>query len=241
MERQAHHALADAVVDLARQPPPFGFLGTDDPLGEPFHGFLTLGQPAVQPRVLDSTGHQARHRAQQLHVGVVELAALARMHVEHADQVARLAQDGHGDHRRELFSPQRGDVLVPVVGALVRDDDGRLAVGRDPARHPLADLQFDLPGEPVERRGGAPQHEPLAILIEQVHEAHVGVGGLGHERCDPLENPVQVKPGRDRLDDPDEQPRLPHGIGEAEAAQWKIPSRRAAATAPARSVTSSLR
>ena len=44
-----------------------------DLLGEPLHRLLTLGQPGVQTGVLDGPGHQTRHRAQQLDIGLGEL------------------------------------------------------------------------------------------------------------------------------------------------------------------------
>ena len=105
---QAHHALADAVVDLAREPAAFGLLGQDDPLGEPLHGLLAFGQHAVQPRVLDGPRHQSGHPAEQFHVRAGELPAMARVHVEHADQAVRLTVDGHAGQRGEVFLAQRG-------------------------------------------------------------------------------------------------------------------------------------
>src|SRR5262249_32619392 len=52
----------------------------------------------------------------------------------------------------------------------------------------------------------------------------------------------EFRPGGDSLDDPDEQRVLPLGVGEAEGlAHRNSPSRSAAATAPARSLTPSLR
>jgi hypothetical protein len=113
----------------------------------------------------------------------------------------------------------------------------------DPARHPLADGQLDLAHHGVERRGRAPEFELAAPLVQQVHEADVGLGGLGDQPGDAGQHQVQVQAGRDGLDDPGQQLGFPFRVGAAEPAhgQWKTPSRSATATAPARSDTPSLR
>ena len=69
MEEQADDALADPVVDLPGQAAALVFLPFHDPLGEALQRLLPLGQPAVQPGVLDRARDQAGHRPEQFHVG----------------------------------------------------------------------------------------------------------------------------------------------------------------------------
>jgi hypothetical protein len=249
VEEQADDPLADAVVDLTGHAAPLVFLPFDHPLGEPLQGLLPLGQPAVQPGVLDRPGDQACHGAEQFDVGRGELAAQPGVHVQHADQVPHGRDHGHREHRGELLAAQRRDVAVAGVGCLVVHDDGGLAVVGDPAGHPLTDRQLDASDHGVERGRRPAQLEFAAPLVEQVHEAHVGLGRLGDQLGDALQDPVQVQPGRDGLDHPGQELRLPLGVGDPEPAravarpgdQWKTPSRSATATAPARSDTLSLR
>ena len=104
----------------------------------------------------------------------------------------------------------------------------------------------------VSNGGVAPRSWSLRpSLVEQVHEAHVGLGGLGDQLGDALQDPVQVQAGRDGLDHLGQELRLPLRVGDPQPAravartqagdQWKTPSRSATATAPARSDTPSLR
>ena len=174
VEEQADDPLADAVVDLAGQPAALVLLPLHHPLGEPLQRLFPLRQPLVQPGVLDGPGDQARHRAQQVHVGGGELAAQLGVHVEHAHQVAQRGHDRDRHHGGELLPAQRRDVPVPGVGGLVVHDHGGLAVRGHPAGHALADHQLDLPDQPVKRRRGAAQLQRAAPLVEQVHEADVG-------------------------------------------------------------------
>jgi hypothetical protein len=103
VERQADNALADSVVDLAGEPPPLGFLEQHDPLSEPLQRLFPLGEPAVQARILNNPGHQTRYRAQQLDVGLGELAAVPGVHVEHPDKIAWTGHHRHRGHRGELL------------------------------------------------------------------------------------------------------------------------------------------
>ncbi len=120
-----------------------------------------------------------------------------------------------------------------------------------PAGYPFAQGQLDGPDHGVEGRCRPAQLEFAAPFVEQVHEAHIGLGGLGDQLGDALQDPVQVQAGRDRLDHPGQELRLPFRVGHPEPArpvagaqagdQWKTPSRSATATAPARSDTPSFR
>ena len=243
VEEQAHDALADPVVDLPGEPAALVFLPLDRPLRELLERLLPFGQPPVQPGVLDRARDQARHRAQQLGVGGGELPAQPGVHVQHPHQVTQRGHDGDRRHGGELLPAQRRDVQVAGVGGLVVHDHGRLAVGGDPAGHALAQPQLDLPHQGVEGRGGALQPQGPAPLVEQVHEAHVRPGGLGHQPRHALQHPPEVQAARDGVDNPRQQLRLALGVHpvQTRAGQWNTPSRRATATAAARSETPSLR
>src|SRR3981081_1394751 len=84
---------------------------------------------------------------------------------------------------------------------------------------------------------------PRAGLVEQVDEADVGGGDLGHQLCQPAHRAAEVEPRREGGDDAPQQLVLLLGLRGAKlgSAQWKSPSRSATATAWARSPTSSLR
>ncbi len=243
VEEQADDPLADPVVDLPGQAAAFPLLPFHDAFREALQGLLAFGQPAVQPGVLDGPGDQAGDRAEQFHVGAGELPPGPGVHVEHAHQVPERGHDRHRHHRGELLAAQRRDVAVTRVGGLVVEDHHRLAVLGDPPRHALAHCELDLPGEAVERRGGAVQPQHPALLVEQVHEAHVGGRGLGDQRGHALQHPVQVQAGRDRVDDPEQQLGLAVRVDAVQpgAGQWNTPSRSATVTAAARSETPSLR
>ncbi len=251
VEEQADDALADPIVDLPGHAAPFMFLPFDHPLGEPFQRLLPLGQPTVQPGVLDRAGHQARHRAEQFDIRLGELAAQPGVHVQHADQMPHGGDHRHRQHGGELLAAQRRDVAVPGVGRLVVHDDGGLAVVGHPAGHPLAQRQLDGADHGVEGGRRPAQLELAAPLVEQVHEAHVGLGGLRDQLGHALQDAVQVQAGRDGLDHLGQELRLPLRVGDPQSAaavslahargQWKTPSRSATATAPARSDTPSLR
>ena len=78
----------------------------DDPLGELLQRLLPLGQPPVQPGVLDRARDQARHRAQQLDVGGGELAAQPGVHVQHPHQVTRAGSRSGTDAMEVNSSPR---------------------------------------------------------------------------------------------------------------------------------------
>jgi hypothetical protein len=63
------------------------------------------------------------------------------------------------------------------------------------------------------------QLEFEAPFVEQVDEAHIGLGGLGDQLGDALQDPVQVQAGRDGLDHLGQQLRLPLRVGNPEPAR----------------------
>jgi len=67
-----------------RQAPALVLLPLHRLLGELLQRLLALGQPVVQPGVLDGPGHQARDRAEHVHVGRRELPPGPGVHVQHA-------------------------------------------------------------------------------------------------------------------------------------------------------------
>ena len=239
---KADEPLRDAVVDVAREPPPFGLLGRDDLLGEAFCGLFARGQAPVQAGLVDRPGDKLADRHQQADVPLGEVPAGAGVHVKHADEPAGAAFHRHRHHGRVAAPAEFGKVAVARVGLLFVGDHHGLPVGGYPAAHPLAEGEPDLPGAAVERRRGPGQRQGAAAVVEYVHEADVGAGGPGDELRDAGGEWLERRPGRDRLDDPGEKRVLPFGVGQPEAGcHWKTPSRSAAATAAARSPTPSLR
>ena len=242
MVGDAHQPLHDPIVNVTRQPAPFGFLGGDHLVGEPFRRLFPGRQLAVQPALVHSPGDEAADGGEQPDVTVTELPPVAGVHVEHADQAAGPGGHRDGGHGGVVAPAELGKVAVPGIGFLAGGDDHRLAVGGHPAADPLAQRQPDAADLPVERRGGAGQRERAAAVVQHVHEAHVGGRCVDDELGDTGSERAELRAGRDRLDDADEQRVLPLGVGQPQpVGHRKIPSRSAAATAPARSPTLSLR
>ena len=251
--REAHQPLRDPVVNIAGQPLPFRLLGRDHLLGEPLRGLFPGREPPVQPGLVHRPGHQAADRGEQPHIPVGEVAALPGVHVQHADQPGRPALHRHRHHRRVVLPAQFGEVAVPRVGLLPGEDHGRLVVTRHPAAHPLAHRKVDPAHLTLERRCRAGQRQRTAAVIQDVHEAHVGGGRLDDEPSDAGGERPELRAGRDGLDDADEQSVLTLRVADAEPRTGSVavsrrrgthrntPSRSAAATAPARSLTPSLR
>ena len=242
---EADDALADAVVDLGGEPLPLGLLELQGVLGEALDRLLALGEPGVEPGVLDGAGHQVGDVADQAHLVRREVTAALGVDVEDPDEVAGPADHRHREQRRVVLAAQLGEVAVAGIAPLVLDHRG-LAVERDPSRHPLADGELDGAGELVEGRRPSGEHQPAAGLVEHVDEADVGGGHLDHEPRQTAHGAVEVEPCGEGGDDPAEELVLLPGLRGGElarhlGAQWKRPSRSATATAWARSPTSSLR
>jgi hypothetical protein len=244
-------------VDVAGEPAPLVLLRRDDPLGELLVGALPRDEPAVQPGGVQRPGDEPPDRGEQPDVTLGELAAGDRVHVEHPDQAGRVRGHRHRRHRGELLPAQRSDRQVPGVVALRVDEHHRAPVLGDPAGHAGADRQLDAPDLRVERRRRAGQRERAPGVVEDVDEADVGRGRVGDEPGDGRRERLDLRPRRRRLHDREQQRVLPLQVGEPgqpfarklarrrwfarKLAHRKIPSRSAAATAPARSLTASLR
>ena len=141
---EADERLADPVVDLARQVAALDLLGLDGPGGELLQHRFPLGQPLVEAGVLDRPGQQVPDLGQQGDVVVAVAAGLLRVDVEHADHSLPSAEQRHRHQRLVVLAPQLGDVAVPLVLPLV-GHHRRLGVERHPARHALAEREFDRP------------------------------------------------------------------------------------------------
>ncbi len=85
----------------------------------------------------------------------------------------------HRHHRGEIRAAQRFEAAGNGVGLPVVADHHGLPVAGHPAGDAAAQREPDLADLAVERRGGAGQGERAFGVVENVHEADVGVGGVG--------------------------------------------------------------
>ena len=135
------------------------------------------------------------------------------------------ADDGEREQRLELLLLELREVLRARVGESVVADERGLAALRSPPREALAALDDDLPRLPLVRRRGSAQHEPLAVVLDQVREARVHAARVGHELDDRAQHFGQLERRRHRRHDLLERllPRLqPHSPGDrtAGSALW---------------------
>ena len=181
---QGDQALRDAVVNIAGYPTALDFLGLDHLLDEQLVCPLSGYQLPVQPGLVHGPGDEPADDPQEFDVTLGELAACDRVHVEYADQSARVGFHRHGHHRGEVTSAQRLDRQVAGVGFLVVGDDDGLAVLGHPAGNAGSQRQANLSHLPVERRCRTGEGQRAVGVVEHMHETHVGPGGRGdHPRC----------------------------------------------------------
>ena len=89
-------------MDVAGDPAAFDLLRLDHLLDESSCDALAGHQLPVQPGLMHGAGDQPADDEQQFDVAVGEFATLDGVHVEHADQAARIGLHRHRDHRGEV-------------------------------------------------------------------------------------------------------------------------------------------
>ena len=179
----AHETLADAVVDVGRDPAPIELLQLDRASGKAFQLGLPVDEPVVEDGVLDDAREQARHIAQSLHVLVSEVAWPAGVHVEGPDDTVR-PQQRDRDERVVFLATKGGDVAVTRVLPLVLHESHAPALSYPP-RNALADRQSHVADHGFEvHRRSAQQHDFGGVPIDDVDETGIcrrdGHDKLGH-------------------------------------------------------------
>ena len=151
---------------------------------------------AVQLRILDSEPDPVGDDLEELGVAAIELPALARPDVEHADHLA-LEEDRHAEERADALLDQDWMEHVRGIHVLdVLDEDGSLlrrdATG-EAAAHPRADAAL-LP-EPLDRA----RHQLVAL--EQQDGRGVGTQERAHADEEFVEEMVEREVCERRVDD----------------------------------------
>ncbi len=155
----------------------------------------------VQPRVLDRARDERRRGHEEVDLVVRELARRLGVRGDDADHVAGAPDHRHREQRLELLLLELREVLRARVGEGVVADERRLgALGRPP-REPLSAVDDDLAGLALVRRRGGAEHQPLAVLGEEVDEAGMDAARVGHQANDGAQHLGELQRRRDRRHD----------------------------------------
>ena len=121
------------------------------------------------------------------------------MQDHHADHVAVARHDRNGHHRLEALLLELGHVLhARVVERVVADELRRLRSG-DPSGQALVRPPAELADQMRVARRRRPQYQ--AVALYEVDEAGVAARRVGCDLDDAVQDTVEIKRGRDRLDD----------------------------------------
>jgi hypothetical protein len=161
----------------------------------------------VEARVLDRAGDERGARGEDLHLGLGELPRRLRVQGDGADHLAALAHDRNREERLEALLLQLRDELVARIGDGVLRERGLLALDRPPGE-PFAALERDLADEVRVRLRRRAQHEPLALVLDEVDEARVHGARLREEAHDGAQNLLELQRRADGGDDLVEDPAL---------------------------------
>ena len=176
-----------------------------DRLGE-LGQLLELGDPParllVQPRVLDRAGDERRGRDEEVDLVVRELARRLGVRRDHADRRRPpRPRIGHREERLEPLLLELGHVLVRgSASALSRMNAGSPRSAAHQAS-PSPRSKATLPDLALVRRRRGAQHEPLAVVVDEVDEAGVDAARVGHQPDDGPQHLVELERRRDRRDD----------------------------------------
>ena len=201
-------------MDVTGQPAPFDLLRLDHLLDEVLVRAFAGHQLPVQPGLMQRARDQPADDEQQFDVALGELTALDGVHIEHADQAARVGLHRHRHHRREIRAAQRLERHVARIVLLVVADHHGLAVAGHPTRDALPERQPDLADLRIERRSRTGERQRPVGVVEHVHEAHVAGGGCGDHPRGRGGQRFDAGPLRRGLDQLAQQCEFPVGVDE---------------------------
>ncbi len=195
-----HHHAPDG--DARRSRYPAKFRG-------PSAGIAT--RPAKRPGqtgVGDETGELRRHRDQEGFLVLVETAALALLHHQHAEYLA-VVDDRHPEKGLEDLLARILDVFVVRMRFGIFEVE-RLLAPRHVANQSLVQGQAHLPLELLVQALGGHEHIAIVLRIMDVHRTHLGAHRIAHAPHDDLQGLRQIARGDHLLHDAAQ--RFQHGI-----------------------------
>jgi hypothetical protein len=167
----------------------------------------------IQTCVLDRAGHERRARHEEVDLGLRELARRLGVSRDDADDRLVPREDRHAEQRLEALLFQLRHVLRARIGEQVLAHERRLlALGRPPGE-PLASLEDDPVDQVLVGVTGRAQDEPLAAVVEEVHEARVDCARVGEQADNRAQYLVELERRRDGPDDLEQDIGVAVGLG----------------------------